>query len=120
MEISELKRRLTQGRNGNGYPPALKAEAIRYAAERQAAGARLARIADELGVLAPTLTYWQKLARRRGKVEPGAKAEPGAKLVPVQIAKEQPRTEDLVVECGPLRIRGLDLAGVVSLLRSLG
>ena len=130
MKVRELKRQLAQGRTTKGYPADLRAEAVRYAEERQATGVMQGRIAHDLGVLDQTLRYWRKLARRRSKPALTAELAPApasptrlaraSKLVPVTVADQPTRLDGLVVECGPLRIRGLDLAGVVSLLRSLG
>jgi transposase-like protein len=66
------------------------------------------KVAAELGMSRQTLCYWRALARQRGKVAPVA-----------IVAKREP-TREVLVECGPLRVHGLDVAGVAELLRRLG
>ena len=110
MEASELRRRLAQGRGQRGYPAELREAVLAYAARRKSERGSQDKVAAELGMSAQTLCYWRALARQR---------ERGG-LAPVAIvaARESPR--EVVVECGPLRVRGLDVNGVAELLRRLG
>jgi hypothetical protein len=59
----------------------------------------VARIASELGARQATLQHWRATERRRGR------------LVPVTIAADAEPVAALVVECGRLRVRGLDMEG---------
>lgn len=109
MNVGELKHRLAQGRGARGYPAELKAAAVAYATTRRAAGATQATVAQELGVSDTSLLSWGS-PRRRGGLTP----------VKVLTAFEPEPAHELVVECGPIRIRGLDVIGIVDLLRRLG
>ena len=108
MEASELKRRLARGRGRHGYPAELKDAVLAYAARRRAERATQEKVASELGMSAQTLGYWRALARQRGGI------------TPVTIVAQPEPARELVVECGPLRVRGLDVNGVAELLRRLG
>lgn len=107
MEASELKRRLSHGGRGKrGYPAELREAVLVYAARRKAEKVSQKRVAAELGMSEQTLCSWR------------ARAKPRAGLVPVQVVS--PTQHELVVEFGPLRVRGLDVARVAELLRRLG
>jgi hypothetical protein len=108
MESADLKRRLGQAasRGKRGYPAELREAALAYAARRTAEGISRRAAASELGLSEQTLWYWRKRESKR------------AALVPVTI--EPARASGLVVEFGPVRVRGLDVAGVAELLRRLG
>ncbi|MDB4972533.1 MAG: hypothetical protein JWN48_874 [Myxococcaceae bacterium] len=110
MEAHELKRRLAQGRSRgrNGYEPELREAVLAYAARRKAEGASQKRVAAELAMSEQTLCYWRALARQRGG------------LSRVAIIAEPAVACEVIVECGPLRVRGLDIGGVAELLRKLG
>ena len=108
MEASELKRRLAQGRGRNGYPVELRDAVVAYAARRKTERVSQSKVAAELGMSEQTLCYWRALARQRGGI------------TPVAIVATRDTGRELVVECGPLRVRGLDVSGVAELLRSLG
>ena len=81
---------------------------LAYAAKRRSERVSQEKVAAELGMSPQTLCYWRALARQRGKISPVA-----------IVAKREPPRE-VLVECGPLRVRGLDVAGVAELLRRLG
>src|SRR4051812_47592217 len=100
MEATDLKRKLAQARASGHrtYPQALRDAAVRYAAQRRAERVRRDKIAAELGMNVATLAYWCAPARRR----------PG--ITPVTIVAQGETTRDVVIECGPLRVRGLDVA----------
>jgi transposase-like protein len=110
MEASELKRRLAQaGAQGKGkYPAPLREAVLAHAARRKADRVSQDKVAAELGMSAQTLCYWRALARQRGG------------LAPVTIVAPAQSEREVVVECGPLRVRGLDVGGVAELLRRLG
>jgi transposase-like protein len=107
MEAPELKRRLAaRGRGKRGCPAELKEAVLAYAARRKAEGVSRRATANELGMSEQTLWYWASQVRRR------------ARLAPVQVVHD--RAPELVVEFGPLRVRGLDVTSVAELLRRLG
>jgi transposase-like protein len=108
MEASELKRRLAQGRGRNGYAAELRAAVLAYAGKRKTERVSQKRVAAELGMSEQTLCYWRAMARQRGG------------LAPVAIVAPRGDAREVVVECGPLRVRGLDVSGVAELLRRLG
>ena len=106
MEALELKRELAKARGRGGrYPAALRDAVVEYAGRAKRHGKNQRAVASELGMSLQTLCYWRALARSRGS------------LVAVTVVPEvQP---EVTVECGPLRVRGLDVAGVAELLRRL-
>jgi transposase-like protein len=108
MEAIELKRQLAAGRGRRGYPAELREAILAYAAKRRSERVSQEKVAEELGMSPQTLCYWRALARQRGKIAPVA-----------IVAKREPARE-VLVECGPLRVRGLDVSGVAELLRRLG
>ena len=108
MDVGELKRRLRRRRGTRGrYPTDLRDAVLAHASTAKAEGQSEARIALELGMSLATLQYWRAAARRRGQ------------LVPVTIAAGPTTVAEVVVECGRVRVRGLDLAGIAELLRRL-
>jgi hypothetical protein len=109
MESAELKRLLARARSDKRgrYPTKLREAAVAYAARRRAQRASRDVVAAELGMSVATLSYWCAPARSRGGLEP------------VTIVARPEPTPDVVVECGPLRVRGLDVASVAELLRRL-
>lgn len=110
MEASELRRRLAQGRGRgrNGYPAELREAVLAYAARRRSERVSQEKVAAELGMSQQTLCYWRALARQRGGI------------APVAIVAQRAAEREVVVECGPLRVKGLDVSGVAELLRRLG
>jgi hypothetical protein len=109
MEASELKRLLAKARadKGGRYPVKLREAAVAYASRRRTQKASRDVVAAELGMSVATLSYWCAPARTRGTLEP------------VTIVARPEPVSDVVVECGPLRVRGLDVASVAELLRRL-
>jgi transposase-like protein len=107
MDGAELKRQLTraQATGRRRYPSVLRDAVLDYASRAKRQGRSHAKVAAELGMSVQTLQYWRATARRR----------PG--LTPVAIVAEPVREREVVIECGALRVRGLDLAGVAELLR---
>jgi transposase-like protein len=97
---------------GTRYSAAFRAEVVTLARDRIADGVAVARIARELGLRPKTLTLWM---RRR----------PTSKLRAVRVERDPRPTQlvseirPVVVTAGGLRIEGLDLDGIVQLMRSL-
>ena len=81
---------------------------LAYAARRRSERVSQDRVAAELGMSPQTLCYWRALARQRGGI------------TPVAIVARPEAAREVVVECGPIRVRGLDVAGVAELLQRLG
>ena len=109
MEASELKKRLAASRAARrgGYPQVLRDAVVAYAAKRRTQRVSRDQVAAELGMSVATLSYWCAPARRT------------AALAPVTIVGAPTPKQDVVVECGPLRVRGLDVDGVAELLKRL-
>jgi len=96
---------------GRRYPASLRQAATEYLRRRRADGVAVSAIAAELGVKRHTLLAW-------AAVPIDAAATPG--FVPVRvIAEGTPRSPIVVHGPGGLRIEGLDVAGVIALLRGL-
>jgi transposase-like protein len=109
MEAAELKRELVKvqaGKRGR-YPVALRDAVLEYAARAKRHGKSHAKVAAEIGMSVQTLCYWRAAARRRGA------------LTPVAIVATATTEREPIVELGPIRVRGLDVAGVAELLKRL-
>jgi len=85
----------------------LRDAVLRYATRAKQQGKSHVEVAAELGMSLQTLAYWRALARR-----------PDA-LVPVAVVAERRPEREVLVEFGPLRVRGLDVAAVAELLKRL-
>ena len=109
MDGAELKRELSRAKaTGRGrYPSVLREAVLDYMSRAKRRGKSHAKVATELGMSVQTLQYWRAAARRR----------PG--LTPVAIVPEPVSARELIIECGALRVRGLDLASVAELLKRL-
>jgi hypothetical protein len=109
METSELKKQLAAARSARrgSYPPGLREKVVAYAAKRRAQRVSRDKVAVELGMSVATLSYWCAPARRR------------ASLAAVTVIAEAAPKHEVLIECGPLRIRGLDVGGVAELLKRL-
>ncbi len=81
---------------------------LAYASRRRSERVSQEKVAAELGMSPQTLCYWRALARQRGGIAPVA-----------TVAQRAPERE-VIVECGPLRVKGVDVSGVAELLRRLG
>lgn len=108
MDASELKRRMAQGRSRLGYPVELREAASAYVVARRAEGVTQENACAEIGVSPATVSNWRARAKRPGNI------------TRVAILAETRPAREVVVECGHLRVRGLDVAGVAELLRRLG
>lgn len=116
MTIAELKQALddwrTKQRRGP-YPRELRESILEYAKRRKGQQASETVVARELGIKQETLSTWLK--RERASKRSGA-------LVPVQVvasAAVDCSSEPVVVELGPMRIRGLDVDKLAILVRRL-
>jgi transposase-like protein len=108
MEAADLKRELVKVQNGKRgrYPATLRDAVLEYAARSKRGGKSHSKVAAELGMSVQTLCYWRAAARKRGS------------LMPVAIVATAAERE-AVVELGPVRVRGLDVAGIAELLKRL-
>jgi hypothetical protein len=109
MEADELRRELARARRAKRgrYPAQLRDAVVAYLLRAKQQKKTQAAVATELGMSMQTLCYWRALARSRGT------------LAPVTIIAEPEVAREIVVECGPLRVRGLDAAGLAELFRRL-
>ena len=105
---------------GTRYSPAFRAEVVRHARAQVREGVAVSRIARSLGLRPKTLTLWMRdmpaSKLRTVRVVPGerdARALPSAAAVP---AAEQ---RLVVVTPSGVRVEGLDVDGVVQVLRVL-
>ena len=105
---------------GTRYSPAFRAEVVRHARAQVREGVAVSRIARSLGLRPKTLTLWMRdmpaSKLRTVRVVSGerdARALPSAAAVP---AAEQ---RLVVVTPSGVRVEGLDLEGIVHLMRSL-
>jgi transposase-like protein len=104
-----LKRRLRRARSGGRgrYPLELRKAVVEYARRAKRDGRSGQKVAAELGMSSHTLQYWQAAARGHGE------------LLPVKIVAGATAEREVVVECGQVRVRGLDIPGVAELLKRL-
>jgi transposase len=126
-QFQQEVQRLKAGRRGGSlpFPAALRAFAVRYLEQMQAAGGSVVEAAAKLGVSAPTLYEWRK-GRTAGSTKRKKRTERSGVLVPVRVG-ERP-CEAAVAQAGPLtvvapggfRVEGLSLEAAAQLLRKLG
>lgn len=109
METTELKRELARVRadKRGRYPTALREAVLEYASRAKKQGRRNREVSAELGVSEQTMSNWRAAAGKRGT------------LAPVAVVTRPEQASQLVVEYGPLRVRGLDVGGIAELLRRL-
>lgn len=100
---------------GTRYSAAFRAEVVGLARGRIAEGVTTARIARELGLRPKTLTLWMRrvLAPKLRAVRLEREARPGPEL-----AAASERRIAVVTPSG-VRVEGLDLEGVIQVVRSL-
>lgn len=113
-ETTRLRTALaTTERTGRGraYPPSLRAEVLRHARARLAAGEAASAIATDLGLHAATLASWL-----------GLKAQAPATFARIEVLAQPAASAAALIVHTPqgLRIEGLDVDGLVALLRRLG
>lgn len=109
METTELKRELARVRSDKRgrYPAVLREAVLEYASRAKKQGRSGRAVAVELGVSEQTMSNWRTAAGKRGS------------LAPVTVVAQPEPASQLVVECGPLRVRGLDIGSLADLLRRL-
>ncbi len=94
------------------YPEDLRAEIIAVARAGRTAGHSLYRLAREIGVSAPTLMEWLRRPAH-GQLRQVAVAPPAP------VTTMTSTTKPVVITPHGLRIEGLDLAGLITVLRDL-
>jgi len=125
-QFQQEVQRLKAGRRGGSlpFPEALRAFAVRYLEQTQAAGGSVVEVAAKLGVSAPTLYEW-----RKGRTPGRARKKPSERsveLVPVRVggrateAGEAGKQQVVVVSPSGFRVEGLSLEAAAQLLRRLG
>ena len=104
------------------YPERCRNLALDYAEEKLTDGASLGEISDELGVAAQTLSTWrdrfghEMRPVRISRHEPTDEEEPVSQTPPSVSTASQP----VVIMPSGARIEGLDVDGVIAVLRALG
>jgi len=109
VDGGELRKRGRKARSGGRgrYPAELREAVLAYAGRAKRRGTSRAKVASELGLSVQTLQYWRSASRRRGR------------MMPVAVVAERGPEREVVVECGQVWVRGLDLEGVAELLKRL-
>ena len=92
---------------GRKFPAEMKQLGGEYARSRRSEGASWSAIADELGVIVPTVRRWAE----RGET-------PTSTFVPVRVDRVTKATYSAVLP-GGLRIEAMELEAVVALVRAL-
>jgi len=135
--VRQLRATVEELRQGSApkatrFSAAFREQVIALAMERRAAGTPLVRTASELGLHGRTIGRWLRGFRKRaGYVAPqkagGIAPKRHFRRVTVapaggeeKVARVSSPAAALVVIVGSLRIEGLDLDGVVRLVRALG
>jgi transposase-like protein len=111
METEDLKHQLAkfEKRRGAKYPSSLRDAVVALSVRNRSLGKSHRKTAEELGMSIQTLSYWRALARSSG-----------GKLARVAVVEDaSAAVSGLVVEYGPLRVSGHDLAAVAELIRRL-
>lgn len=110
MDTDELKRELAKvrGSRSGRYPTQLREAVVALSNRNKALGKSHSKTAAEIGLSFQTLCYWRALSRSGG-----------SKLARVAIVQEVAPRREVVVECGPLRVRGLDVVELAELVRRL-
>lgn len=97
---------------GTRYPGAFREEVVAVARARVAAGLGIARIARDLGLRSKTVALW--LRRSSGSKLRAVRVERDPRPVAVL-----PEVRPVVVTPSGLRIEGLDLDGLLRVIRAL-
>jgi hypothetical protein len=110
MDVDDLKRQLAKvrGSRGGRYPLQLREAVVELSNQNKAVGKSHGKTAAQLGMSLQTLCYWRALSRSKG-----------SKLARVAIVHEAVPRRELIVECGLLRVRGLDVVELAELVRRL-
>ena len=101
---------------GTRYSAAFRAEVVSVARARVVEGVPVARIARELGLRTQTLSLWLRRERLPKLRAVHVERDPHS-AAPVALAT--PELRPVVVTPSGVRIEGLDLDGVVRVVRSL-
>ena len=114
--IAKLKIRVRALHRGQAasqvrYPEDLRAEITAVTHDARAAGRSVYIVAREIGVSAPTLIQWTRQPMRR-PWRPVTLASP-------EVSEAAPPVKPVLVTSHGFRVEGLDVAGVVTVLRSL-
>ncbi len=114
--VRQLQLRIRALRRGHArsqirYPADLRADIIGAARAARAAGRSIYGVARDLGVSAPTLIEWLR------RPTPGRLRQVTIGPAPVKTTASKPSA--VLVTPHGLRIEGLDLAGLVTVLRDL-
>lgn len=106
-------RALHRGQAGSQirYPENLRAEIVAVTRANRTAGRSVCRLAREIGVSAPTLIEWLRRPAR-GRLREVA-------VAPAPVPTIGSTTKLVLVTPQGFRIEGLDLAGLVTVLRDL-
>ena len=102
---------------GRNYPDSLRSAIVAHAAERQAAGDGVHTIAASLGLNPNTLYTWLRASATERR-PPAAFRKVRISNVPPDRSSPTPGGPTLVTPEG-FRVEGLDVAGLVAVLRSL-
>jgi hypothetical protein len=110
MDTDELKRELAKVRSSRSgrYPVQLREAVVALANRNKTLGKSHGKTAAEVGMSLQTLCYWRALSRSSG-----------SKLARVAIVQEPAPRREVIVECGPLRVLGLDVVALAELVRRL-
>jgi hypothetical protein len=109
--IKAAVRKLGMRGAGRRYPETLKREVLAYLAERRKEGRGYATVSAELGIPRRSLKLWSAAPRQT--------ANPRFVAMTIGEAAPAPVSGIVVHAPGGLRIEGLDLGGLVELLRRL-
>lgn len=105
------------------YPESFREEAVALARERRSWGVPITRIAAELGLQHRTLSLWLRRAPKRPVAREASVPKRRVRRVTVapaeRVTSAQAASGLFAVSVGAVRVEGLDLSGVVSLVRAL-
>ena len=102
---------------GTRYSPAFRAEVVTHAHAEVRKGVAVARIACDLGLRPKTLTLWMR--RMPASKLRAVRVEHDPRPGPMPAAEAIPERRAVIVTPSGVRVEGLDLDGIVQLMRSL-
>ena len=102
---------------GTRYSPAFRAEAVIHARNQVREGVAIVRIACELGLRPKTLTLWMRRKPASKLLAVRVDRDPRPALAPAVVVATDRRP--VIVTASGVRVEGLDVDGIVQLLRSL-